>query len=651
MKRYQKLDRFPLGSILAGGFLKEQMQIGKDGICGHLHELEPDMIANPFVNKTYVKAWGNGDQSGWGAEISGNYWFGYIMFAYTLHNEEMIQTATSWVNGVLKNQKPDGYLGTYFEEDAEIYDDYNAWGTSRGMMALLAYYEATGRKDVLDAVHRCMLWFCDNWAGDKKTTYAGQSIIETMVLTYYHTQDQRLIAFSEEYLNFMCKNDLYHKSYKSMLSDDFHYLAYHAGSIGTSARLPALTYTVTGKQIYLDAAEKFIRKNREKSIQLTGGPVSATEYNGPKGAVIDSEYCGFTTIAQAYSYLSYITGNPAYGDYLEEVFYNAAQGARKKDEKAISYLSAPNQIYATDYSSGVYADQHVYAPCYPTACCPVNAVVIVPDFIRSMLLRDSEDNVYAVAYGPCALKYKDITITEKTFYPFRNQVSFEIHCNKEFSLNLKIPQWCKGYEIAVNGEVFAPTAVENGFAVIRRAWRDGDVLNIYFKAEVEVITVDDSDNSAKFPIAIKYGALLYSYHIPERWAPIPGKPMTPLPEGWSWYNVLPVYEPSTVPDAHEKLVRRREQYTWNIAVDENLRPEDFVIEEVEKNGYVWANPMIKLHTHCYKAPYLNALYETKTFEPIGKYQYVTDKLPLTLVPFGCTNLRITYFPKADLKNK
>ena len=60
--------------------------------------------------------------------------------------------------------------------------------------------------------------------------------------------------------------------------------------------------------------------------------------------------------------------------------------------------------------------------------------------------------------------------------------------------------------------------------------------------------------------------------------------------------------------------------------------------------------MIKLRTHCYKAPYLCALYPARTFEPHGQYQYVTKKLPLELVPHGCTNLRITYFAKADLKN-
>lgn len=43
MKTYQKLNRFPLGAIHAEGFLKQQMEIGKNGMTGHLYELEPDM--------------------------------------------------------------------------------------------------------------------------------------------------------------------------------------------------------------------------------------------------------------------------------------------------------------------------------------------------------------------------------------------------------------------------------------------------------------------------------------------------------------------------------------------------------------------------------------------------------------------------------
>ena len=102
-------------------------------------------------------------------------------------------------------------------------------------------------------------------------------------------------------------------------------------------------------------------------------------------------------------------------------------------------------------------------------------------------------------------------------------------------------------------------------------------------------------------------------------------------------------------DPHEQIGLRRNQFTWNIALDENLTPEDIAIEELPESGYVWSNPMIKLHTHCYKAPYLCAPYQIKTYECFEEYPYVTDKMELTLEPYGCTNLRITYFPKAKLK--
>ena len=75
-------------------------------------------------------------------------------------------------------------------------------------------------------------------------------------------------------------------------------------------------------------------------------------------------------------------------------------------------------------------------------------------------------------------------------------------------------------------------------------------------------------------------------------------------------------------------------------------PEDFTIEEIEHTGYVWENTPIKLHAYCYKAPYIMPPYPNRTTEPCGEYQPVTHKLPLTLEPFGCTNLRLTYFPKA-----
>lgn len=646
---FGKLKRFPLGTIQAQGFLKDQMLRGKDGMAGHLYELEPGMIMDPYINRTSVDSWSGHDQLGWGAEISGNYWSGYIQYAYTLNDKEMIDIATDWVNKMLTKQREDGYLGTYDTPDANVYEDYNAWGTFCVMRGLIAFYEVTGRKDVLDAIHKCMLWYTRVWAGDKKTSYAGPTIIEPMVFIYELTGDERLLAFAEEYAEFLCDHDIFNNSYKSYLEKELHYNSNHTAAVGSSCRLPALLYSVTGKEKYLRASERIIEQMMNKAVHLSGAPVSMSEYVGPVGSVTESEYCNFAFYNASYSYMSYITGQTKYGDYMEEMFYNAAQGARKKDERAIAYLSAPNQIYATVNSSTAVKDMQVYAPCYPIACCPVNAVAVVPEFIRGMMLKDDSDNVYMTVYGPCSINYNNVVIEEKTCYPFRNNVLFEIKKSAEYSVFLKIPEWAIGYEIKINGKIISASKNSDGYAEVHKKWDADDRIEIFFDAEIKVIRVDDSDCAKKYPIAIKYGALLYSYHIPEEWEEIEGTPTTPLPEGWHWYNVNPTFTPPDTADYHDAYGMRKDVISWNVALDENLTANDITVEECETDGYAWESPYIKLHTHCYKAPYLCAPYPRRTFEPFEDKQYVTHKLPLTLVPYGCTNLRITYFPIADLK--
>jgi len=647
MKNFSKLSRFPLGTIKAEGFLKEQLLRGKDGMAGHLPELEPDIILNPYLNKQEVSSWTKEEQCGWGAEISGNYWTGYIQHAFTLDDSEMIETATNWVNEMMKKQKDDGYLGTFYEDDADIYDDFNAWGTATVMRGLLAFYEATKREDVFEAVYRCMKWFTVKWAGDNKTSYAGALIIEPMVYCYLKTGDEELLKFSEDYAEYLCEHDIFRTSYKAYLEGEYHYNANHTVAVGVNLRLPALLYSVTGKEKYLKATKNIIKLVREKSTQLSGGPVSNSEYLGPVSATAETEYCCFAIFNASYSHMSYITGQSIYGDYMEEMFYNGAQGARKKDERAIAYMSAPNQIYATNESSSFMGDMQVYAPCYPTACCPVNSVVVVPEFIKGMLLHDEKDNIYCTVYGPCSLCYKNIKIKENTLYPFRNDVSFEIKTEKAFSLYLKVPVWAKAFTISVNGNEISCERNENGYTAVEIT--ESCKVDIKFKAEVEVLRVDDSDASKKYPLAIKYGALLFSYHIPERWTAYPGTPHTPMPEGWSWYKVTPVWTEADIAEIHERTGMRRYMISWNVAMDEKLSADDIEIELCTPEGYAWSNPYIKLHTHCYKAPYLCSPYPPRTFEPYQDKQFVTDRLDITLVPYGCTNLRITYFPIADLK--
>lgn len=668
---YAKHYNLPLGSITAQGFLREQLLLSKDGIGGHLPEIEPAMIHDPYIKENYVAEWQSINQAGWGAEISGNYWTGLILLAFTLQDEELMKKAEDWINAVLKNRREDGYLGTYRRNDDSIYEDYNAWGTACGMRALLYYYDATGREDVFDAVYKCMLWFCDKWAGDRKTVYAGSYIIIPMMYCYHKTSDERLLTFCEDFLEFLCEHDVSHTSYKAFLEDPMYYTQDHTANMGTVMGLPASVFTATGDEKFLKASTEAIRKIREKAVHITGGPVSVAEYLAPVSATAESEYCCFTFFNFTYAILAAVTGSSVYGDYMEEIAYNCAQGARLKNERAIAYLSAPNQVYATKVSTiaGGEVAMQAYSPCYPVSCCPVNAVVVLPEFVSYMAMRDSENRLYLNAYGPCQISYGGWELTQETLYPFRNDVTLKIKScpssvcspaqSNQPALFCKKPGWAKEVQITVGGTLLPAETIcvnEQGYLEISSALLSGIAatvnheleINMHFTAEVEVIHIDDSDACSRFPMAFKYGALVYSLPIKAREHLYYPNTHKPDYEKWPWYDLYPYFVDADAEDDHERTLRRKDQITWNVALDAGLKPEDILVEEHDPEGYVWSNPCITMKVPGYKAPFMYPPYPIKTPETFEDTQVVTYPMELTLVPYGCTNLRITYFARARL---
>lgn len=646
-----KLYPLPPGSVTARGWIREQLLRNKDGMGGHLDELEPDMIANPYIDRRTDEAWGADIKAGWGAEISGNYWYGLIQLAFALDDDALKAKAERWINGALKNQRPDGYLGTYTESD-NLMDDYNAWGTGCGLNALQAYYEATGREDVLEAIHRCLLWFCDHWAGDNKTLYGGQAITFNMAWCYCRVGDERLCAFINDYMDFLDDKDLYLNSIKAMRQPELVYNSFHAAGLALLPKYAAANHMACGKKEYLEAAVCTVEKIRDKVLLPTGGIASNTEYLSPISSNTETEYCTYTFFQNALIWLAAVSGDVGYYDISERIALNGAQGARKKDEKAIAYFTSANQIFATTQSDFFGMDMGVYAPCYPTSCCPVNSVWIMPDYLYGMALADEAGGVTITSYGPARLDLGNMALESDTAYPFRDLVEYAVRAAApaEKCIRFRIPAWCDGATITVNGEEVPGDKAPGSVFTLERIWREGDVISLRLPMQVKISRLDDSDSWRHYPMMVEYGPLVFSLPIPEVWNAIPGGPRTPLPEGWSWYDVEPELIWDKRGDVYEQHGWRKHNISWNVAIDEELDPAQVKVEEHE-GGYVWEQPPLTLTLPGYKALYSYAPYIKKTHEVYQGPVDVQEPLTLKLVPYGCTALRITCFPRANLKGE
>ncbi len=171
------------------------------------------------------------------------------------------------------------------------------------------------------------------------------------------------------------------------------------------------------------------------------------------------------------------------------------------------------------------------APWFGTACCPTNLSRLIPQ-VSGMMYAQGGNSIYCTLYGSNStvipLEGGDVTVKQVANYPFDGKIKIELSPEagkKSFSLRLRIPGWARGkfvpgtlydyvntanetWQVQVNGEkIDAP--LEKGFAIVKREWKKGDVVELNLPLEVRAIKASDSVAEDRGKIAIARGPLIY----------------------------------------------------------------------------------------------------------------------------------------------
>ena len=652
--------------ITARGWLRAQLELSLRGMGGHLGEIEPEQTEKPYVTRDFDPGKGARSNVGWCAEMGGEFALGQACLAYALGDAGLVEKTAARVRAAMALQEPDGYLGAYRPGDDRS-EDYNAWGAHFFYETMLLEYARTGDDAILDAVHRALLWFVDHWSGDRKTDYAGPTIIQTMADAYRLTGDERLLRFAEEYAAWLDVPDRKHGATFTRFPLGTH--EYHVAALTVrleqpvalaAARMAAFQMEAppTGKAA-VPAAERMAAALRMMADwrdglgwQATYAPCADGEWTAAPSCVGETEYCDYIFSLELFQRLAAVTGDASWADAIERLVFNAAQGARAKDERSIGYMTSPNQWYATRRSSrhGPEAHYEAYAPNMNPACCPVNSIRLWPQYVLGAVMREGDD-LRVMNYGPMAVKTEiggaKVSIDIGTDYPFDGRVTLRVRAEGwRGELRLRRPAWAESARVTRGGRFVEASLPEprDSIFTLPGPWGAEETVEVVFSWAPVVKVVRDRDFSADAPLkAVEWGPLVFSQPVEERWTPVPRPAPTwgedhspPQPPEWPWFDVEPVREP-------EPLALPADVGAAAIRVEQTPDGDPL---------HPWQKPTVRLVVPMLRA---EATYPPEGRDgihtPVPAAGLVPADLgagpePVSLVPFGATVLRTTCFPTA-----
>ena len=503
----------PVGSVEPQGWLREFLRRQRDGLCGHLNEID---IGLSKKDNAWLKESGKG-RHGF-QDVS--YWLrGYIELAYLFKDPKMIAESQTWINAVLNHQRPNGDFGpdyTFLDDGSRDF-----WANMVMMHCLETYYEHSHDPRVIGLMTKYFQYHL-SLPDDQLLTHYWQKMrggdeLYSIYWLYNRTGDPELLKVAEKIhrctANWEIKNDLPN---------------WHNVSIAQCFREPAEHYLQTHNPAELKATYEDFFEVRKRYGQVPGGMFGGDEncrpgFSDPRQAV---ETCGMVEQMLSDEFLMQMTGDPFWADHCETVAFNTFPAAMTPDLRALRYLTAPNLVVSDSKdhapgfdNSGTFLRMNSMPPS-DYRCCLHNHSQGWPYFNKNLWMATPDNGLLAALYSASEVNVKvgDGTLmrfVEETHYPFEDTIYFKFSADKtvSFPLYLRLPAWCQSPQVSINGTRVEFDFKSGKFLRIERAWKNGDVVMLQLPMHVSVQKWNDNHDS----VSVNYGPLTFSLKIGERY--------------------------------------------------------------------------------------------------------------------------------------
>lgn len=651
----------PLGTIKPEGWLKDQLLRMKTGLTGNLDKRYPEVTGSR-------NGWLGGDGDAW---ERGPYWIdGLLPLAYILNDQALINKVKPWIEWALTHQRDDGYIGPrpprlkLVSEAGLQKEPAEDWWPRMVMLKVLQqYYSATGDQRVIKVLTNYFRYQLkqlpqhplDNWSfwGNRR----GADNLMVVYWLYNLTGEQLLLelgdllykqtfpyatVFMNEYTKQNGFGHLYPYNtgngypYKREIIDKMHVgqlQSFHCVNLAQGIKTPVIYYQQGQDTSYISAVKKAFRDIAIFHGQAQGmyGGDEPLHGNSPTQGI---EFCSVVEMMFSLESMLAITGDTEFADHLEKLAYNALPTQATDDFNNRQYFQSANQVMITRAKRNFFEDDGHQGTdlCYGLLtgypCCTTNMHQGWPKFVQNLWYSTQDGGLAALVYGPNEINAKvsggiSVQIKEETNYPFEETVRFSIQTRQRvnFPLHLRVPAWAKGASVLINGKTREGEAMPGSIIKINREWKNGDTVELQLPMQIS------TSRWAESSVAVERGPLVYALKIEEDWKLVKGTDAF-----GDYYEVYPksdwnyalLAEAINSPQSGFEIVKNKTtgKYPWNL--------ENAPVTLVTKGKKL---PQWQLYNHM-PGPLPHNF--TSSVEKQANR--------ITLVPYGCSTLRIAQFP-------
>ena len=472
-------------------------------------------------------------------------------FSMSVHPDKALDKyVDSLINLIAKAQEPDGYLYTARTIDPlhphkwsgkarwvnESQMSHELYNSGHLFEAAAAHFTATGKRNFLNIALKNADLLTTVFGPGKRNDAPGHEIVEMgLVRLYRITNEKKYLDLAKFFIDSRGKKIDPKRSY----FQDQAPLIQQDEAVGHAVRAGYLysgvadVAALTGNKNYINAIDKIWENMVTKKFYITGGigAIPDGERFGENYELPNFNAYNETCAAIANVFWNYrmflLHGDSKYIDVMERSLYNNVIAGVGLDGKTFFY---PNPLEADgklEFNQGAL-DRKAWFDC---SCCPTNICRFIPS-VPGYIYAQKQNNIYVNLFVASATKINltpknVVALSQQTNYPWEGNVKIAINptVNAKFSINIRIPGWVRNQPVPsnlysyinpktetivlkVNGQK-AQYKSENGYAVINREWKKGDVIEYTLPLNVHRVEANSNVVADRGKVALERGPIVY----------------------------------------------------------------------------------------------------------------------------------------------